>query len=74
MENLFSQRFKELLESYDGNYDQLAKQLGFKSKSSISKYANGQVKKIDVSLVTKISLIFGVSPNWLLGVSDDKTH
>lgn len=72
METLFSQRFAELLKNYNGTYDELAKQLGFKSKSSISKYANGQVKKIDISIVTKISSFFGVSPNWLIGISDDK--
>ncbi len=73
MNNIIAQRFTELLKDYDGTYDELAKELGFKSKSSISKYAHGQIKKIDISVLTRISEFFNVSQNWLMGITNDKT-
>lgn len=47
-------------------YDEIGKILG-KSKATISKYASGTIKTIDISTVVKISEIFDVSPIWLLG-------
>lgn len=52
-------------------YEQIAKELGLKSKGTISKYASGKVKKIELSMLVKISELFDVSPIWLLGFTDD---
>ena len=41
-------------------YEQIAKELGLKSKGTISKYASGKVKKIELSMLVKISELFDV--------------
>lgn len=71
MDNCFSERFSMLINSSNLSYEEIAKSLGFKSKGTISKYASGKVKKIELSMVVKISNLFEVSPIWLLGFTDD---
>lgn len=71
MENLFPSRFTQLLNDSDMTYEQIAKKLGFKSKGSISKYANGKNKKVDINTVIQIANLFNVSPIWLIGLTDD---
>jgi len=56
------------------NYEQVAEKLGIKSKGTISKYANGKTKKIELSMVNKIADLFDVSPIWLLGYTNDMHH
>lgn len=70
MENLFAQRFKELVKSSNMTYESLAKELGFKSKGTISKYAC--IKDVKLSTLLKIANYFNVSPIWLMGLTDDK--
>ncbi len=72
MDTLFPERFTELLKSYTGTYDELAKELGLKSKSNISKYANGSIKNVSVNMIMKIANFFDVSPVWLIGLTKDK--
>lgn len=72
MDTLFSERFAELLKSYTGTYDELAKELGLKSKSNISKYANGSIKNVNINMIIKIAKFFDVSPVWLIGLTEDK--
>ncbi len=74
MDNLFPERFTELLNESDMNYDEVAEKLGFKSKGTISKYANGKNKKVDISTVIQISNLFNVSPIWLIGLTDDRNY
>ena len=71
LDNRFSERFSILINSSNLSYEEIAKKLGFKSKGTISKYASGKVKKIELSMVEKISNLFNVSPIWLLGFTDD---
>lgn len=74
MENLFPDRFTQLLKESDMNYDEIADKLGFKSKGTVSKYANGKNKKVDISTVIKIANLFEVSPIWLIGLTDDRNY
>lgn len=69
----FVKRFKELLKEYNGTHEQLAKELGLKSKSNITKYANGSIT-INITMLTKIADFFEVSPIWLLGDTDDRHY
>ena len=71
MDYLFPERFTFLLNNSNMTYEQIAKELGLKSKGTISKYASGKVKKIELSMLVKISELFDVSPIWLLGFTDD---
>ena len=52
-------------------YEVVANALNLKSKGTISKYANGKNKKVDLETVIKISELFNVSPVWLIGLTDD---
>ena len=74
MNNLFAERFTELLKNYNGTYDELARELGLKSKSNISKYANGTIKNINIDMIIKIANFFKVSPIWLIGLTDNKNY
>lgn len=74
MNNLFPARFTELLNESDMNYDEVADKLGFKSKGTVSKYANGKNKKVDISTVIQIADLFNVSPIWLIGLTDDRNY
>lgn len=74
MNNLFPKRFTELLNESDMNYDEVAKKLGFKSKGTISKYANGKNKKVDIDTIIEISNLFNVSPIWLIGLTDNRNY
>ena len=74
MDNLFPERFTELLNESDMNYVEVADKLGFKSKGTVSKYANGKNKKVDISTVIQIADLFNVSPIWLIGLTDDRNY
>lgn len=53
------------------SYEEIADKLNIKSKGTISKYASGKTKKIQISMIIKIANLFEVSPIWLLGFTDD---
>lgn len=72
MDSLFSERFNELLKESNYTYEELAEKLGFKSRSAITKYANGNVKNVTISTVENIANVFNVSPSWLAGFSSNK--
>ena len=74
MDELFATRLAQLIKESNITYDELAKQLGFKSKGTISKYANGKIIKIGPSGIYKIATFFNVSPSWLAGFTDDKYY
>lgn len=71
MKHSFPQRFSQLLKNSNMTYDEVASALNLKSKGTISKYANGKNKKVDLDTVIKISELFNVSPIWLIGLTDD---
>lgn len=72
MKNLFSERFSELLSQHLWSYEELAKKLGLKSKGTITKYAKGDIKNVNLSMISKIAHLYHVSPIWLLGLQEDK--
>lgn len=72
MKNYFPERFSELINNSNLSYSEIAKKLDLKSKGTVSKYASGKIKKIDISMINKISNLFDVSPIWLLGYTKNK--
>jgi len=72
MNYLFPERFQELLDTSSITYDELIKQLGIKSKGTITKYANGTIKNVSITTICKIAEIYNVSPVWLVGWTNDK--
>ncbi len=74
MKEVFATRFSELLKETDKNYEDIAHELGFKSKGSISKYANAKNKDVPISVVFKVADLFGVSPVWLIGLTNDRHY
>lgn len=71
MNHTFPQRFSQLLKDSNMTYDEVASALNLKSKGTISKYANGKNKKVDIGTVFQISELFNVSPVWLIGLTDN---
>lgn len=67
----FIKRFNDLLSNYNGTYAELAKAIGLKSKSNITKYANGSLN-VTISRLGLIANFFNVSPAWLIGYDDNK--
>lgn len=74
MNYLFPERFQELLNSSSITYDELIDKLGIKSRGTITKYANGQIKNVSISTICKIAETFEVSPIWLIGWSNNKNY
>ena len=74
MNYLFPERFQELLNTSSITYDELINKLGIKSKGTITKYANGQIKNVSISMISKIAEIFEVSPVWLIGWSNNRNY
>ena len=74
LDEIFTERLKNLIDDYKKEHKlthkEIAKQLGYKSKATISKYANGQITKIGPTGIRKLAVFFGVSPSWLAGFSD----
>lgn len=73
MKNYFPKRFSMVLKESNFTYEEVGRKLG-KSKSTISKYASGTIKTIDISMVVKIAEIFDVSPIWLLGFTQNRHY
>lgn len=74
MDEILVQRLEELIKGSKLTYDQIAKKLGFKSKGTISKYANGKIVNIGPTGINKLATFFHVSPSWLAGFTDDKYY
>lgn len=74
MKYIFHERFTELINQSDLTYEKIAEKLGLKSKSTVSKYASGQIQNIGPTMIDKIATLFNVSPIWLLGYTDDKHY
>lgn len=74
MDKIFIKRLEKLIKESKLTYDEIAEQLGFKSKGTISKYANGKIVNIGPSGIYKLATFFEVSPAWLAGFTDDKYY
>lgn len=73
MKNCFPERFTEIIKDSNLTYEQIAMNLGLKSKGTISKYAKGSID-VGINMTIKIAELFDVSPIWLLGFTDDKHY
>ena len=74
MNYLFPERFQELLDNTSMTYDEIIRKLDLKSRATITKYANGSIKNVSISMICKIADLFEVSPIWLIGWTDDKHY
>lgn len=74
MDELFAKRLKQLKKESKLTYEELAKKLGYKSRATIWKYANGKISNIGPTGIAKIADFFQVSPSWLAGFTDDKYY
>ena len=74
MNYLFPERFQELLDNTSMTYDEIKDKLDIKSRGTITKYANGTIKNIPISMICKISDLFNVSPIWLIGWTNDRHY
>ena len=68
-ENVFKTRLKELRESHNVTMTELADILGMTSSAAISQFETGKSLPSYFTLL-KIALFFGVSLEWLTGLSD----
>lgn len=73
MKNYFPKRFSMILKESNLTYEEIGKILG-KSKSTISKYASGNIKNVEIPTLVKIAELFDVSPIWLLGFTSDRHY
>lgn len=74
MDEIFTKRLAELIKHSNLTYDQLAKELGFKTRSTIWKYANRKIVNIGPTAINNIAKYFKVSPSWLAGFTNDKYY
>lgn len=74
MNYLFPERFQELLDNTTLTYDDIIKALDIKSRGTVTKYANGSIKNVPISMICKIADLFDVSPIWLIGWTNDKNY
>ena len=74
MNYLFPERFQELLNETSMTYDDIIKALEIKSRGTITKYANGSIKNVPISMICRIADLFEVSPIWLIGWTDNKHY
>lgn len=72
MENIFPERLTKCIQESNLSYEQIIEKVGWKSKSTLSKYANGKVKNPDLSKIVVLAHVFGVAPAWLAGFSEEK--
>lgn len=63
-------RIKQLREMLSMTQEELGKKLNVK-KAAVAKYENGTIENIKSASIKKMSEIFGVTPAYILGWSDD---
>lgn len=63
------ERIKMLRISLNMSQDELARRCGLQTSSAISYYESGK-RKVPYHIVAKVSDIFGVTPNYLMGFSE----
>lgn len=66
----FAERFRKLLEEKDVRHYQVAEVIG-RSRQVISYYKDGRSEP-DLGAVVKIANLFGVTTDWLLGVTTSR--
>ena len=71
-EDLFVQRFSELINTGKYTFEEICYYIGIKSKSTISKYLSGDIKNIKRNQISKLAKLYNVNPAWLAGFSNEK--
>ena len=71
MDELFSMRLTELIENSNYTLDTIAEAAN-KKAATISRYASGEIKGVKRNTIVSLANLFGVSPAWLAGLSDEK--
>ena len=71
MDELFSKRLTELINSSSHTLDDIAEAIG-KRAATVSRYASGEIKGVKRSTIISLANFFGVSPAWLAGLSNEK--
>lgn len=66
----FSETLKDLMEDGRVSQQELAKNIGY-SQRAVSRWVNGQSEPTE-SAIRKCALYFGVSSDYLLGLTDKK--
>ena len=74
MNYLSPERFQELLDNTSMTYEDIIIKLDLKSRGTITKYANGSIKNVPISMICKIAEVFEVSPIWLIGWTNNKHY
>ena len=67
------QIIKKLRESHGMSQEDLAKRLGYKTKSAVSKIESG-MRDVSQSTISELSRIFNVSPSYILGFTDSPSR
>lgn len=70
---MLENRLKDLRKERLMSLDEIAKKVG-KSVSTISRYENNLVNKLDLELIEKIADVLGTSSAYLLGMTDDTNY
>ncbi len=73
MKELFAKRLKILKKESGVTYEEIADKLGL-VRSTVCKYATGDIKNVGPVTIAKIADFFQVSPSWLAGFTDDKYY
>lgn len=71
MDELFSKRLSQLIDTSNYTLDKIEKYVG-KTNATISRYASGEITGVKRSTIVKLANFFNVSPAWLAGFTDDK--
>ena len=74
LDEIFAKRLAEIIKNSNLSYETIVKDLGFRTKSTIWKYANCKTINIGPSAIYRIANYFKVSPSWLAGFTDDKYY
>lgn len=65
-------RIKSRRDELDMTLDEVAAKVGV-SKSTIQRYENGLIGRIKLPVIESIADALWISPDWLVGVSEEKT-
>lgn len=68
-----SERIKLLVEQSNLSYQELEKKTGIK-KSSLQRYASGVTSKIPIDVIERLSVVFNVSQEYLMGWSNNENR
>jgi repressor LexA len=71
MNNTFGARMNRVREEKNLTLEEIAQKMGL-TKATLSRYESGEIENIPLGRVEEIANILNVSPEWLIGWSDDR--